>query len=311
MTLPNAQNRYAVTETSDAIAAAAGDPDLLFDSIASTMGDPNTRSIQEVSKFLVACGQVALAQIPEILTTIDVNGDGIIDREEWRNFCTVPTADECQMTAFASNQLVEVDDFENLSGHAKEMVWQEFESLESEQTPQPDPQTYSREKGLGRSPVTVPKLAIPTTAVHPLASASSAPAEDAKSSLAAWRSDYYKATRQQVSYSRRASASRAPPSFTCVVTKDGVGPIGVSLHGKEDAVAKVVAVAEGSPASRSIPPLVAGMRLVSIDGTKVFGAKTAAARISSFGAGELELELEAAPGRSGRLHVSWPSGWRH
>lgn len=64
--------------------------DAIFDAILSEHGHAHVRTIHEVLSYLIGSTEFPLDKIPEILTAIDVNGDGMIDRDEWRvGFCKV------------------------------------------------------------------------------------------------------------------------------------------------------------------------------------------------------------------------------
>ncbi len=90
---------------------------------------------------------------------------------------------------------------------------------------------------------------------------------------------------------RERSVGIAGDWFTCVVTKDAEGPIGLNL--REANYPSVVAIQPGSAAARSAPPLALGMRIIAVNGVKVAGAKSAAALIALVGAGRVVLTMEA------------------
>ena len=78
---------------------------------------------------------------------------------------------------------------------------------------------------------------------------------------------------------------------TCTVTKEGRGPVGLLLQQASSQCVAIARVKPGTPAARSVPPLVAGMTLVSVDGDLMADANVAAERISSVGRGQMALEV--------------------
>ena len=78
---------------------------------------------------------------------------------------------------------------------------------------------------------------------------------------------------------------------TCTVTKEGRGPVGLLLQQASSQCVTIARVKPGTPAARSVPPLVAGMTLVSVDGDLMVDADVAAERISSVGRGQMALEV--------------------
>jgi len=78
---------------------------------------------------------------------------------------------------------------------------------------------------------------------------------------------------------------------TCTVTKEGRGPVGLLLQQASSQCVIIARVKPGTPAARSVPPLVAGMTLVSVDGDLMADANVAAERISSVGRGQMALEV--------------------
>mgnify|MGYP000964162299 CR=1 FL=1 len=78
---------------------------------------------------------------------------------------------------------------------------------------------------------------------------------------------------------------------TCTVTKEGRGPVGLLLQQASSQCVTIARVKPGTPAARSVPPLVAGMTLVSVDGDLMADANVAAERISSVGRGQMALEV--------------------
>jgi S1-C subfamily serine protease len=63
------------------------------------------------------------------------------------------------------------------------------------------------------------------------------------------------------------------------------------LHANTGQCVTIARVKPGTPAARSVPPLVAGMTLVSVDGDLMADADVAAERISSVGRGQMALEV--------------------
>ena len=60
--------------------------DAAFSAIPCASGqEASVRTIREVSTYLIEMGQIPLAKIPNILADVDVNGDGMISLDEWRN----------------------------------------------------------------------------------------------------------------------------------------------------------------------------------------------------------------------------------
>lgn len=60
--------------------------DAAFSAIPCASGqEASVRTIREVSTYLIELGQIPLAKIPKMLADVDVNGDGMISLEEWRN----------------------------------------------------------------------------------------------------------------------------------------------------------------------------------------------------------------------------------
>ena len=60
--------------------------DAAFSAIPCASGqEASVRTIREVSTYLIEMGQIPLANIPKILADVDVNGDGMISLDEWRN----------------------------------------------------------------------------------------------------------------------------------------------------------------------------------------------------------------------------------
>jgi len=78
-------------------------------------------------------------------------------------------------------------------------------------------------------------------------------------------------------------------AISCLIWKEGPGPIGLDLHAADHVT--IARVKPDTPAARSVPPLVAGMTLVSVDGAVVLDAHAAAAAISLAGRGQLVLEV--------------------
>jgi hypothetical protein len=61
----------------------ASDPGAVFDAILSSTSATDTRTISEVANYLISQCALKLALVPRVLQIIDVNGDGIIDRDEF------------------------------------------------------------------------------------------------------------------------------------------------------------------------------------------------------------------------------------
>ena len=80
---------------------------------------------------------------------------------------------------------------------------------------------------------------------------------------------------------------------TCIIVKEGEGPIGLDLQQSSGHRISIVRVQLDTPAARSVPPLVAGMRIVGVDGVPVKDAKLAAECIAKAGHGQMKLEVEA------------------
>ena len=60
--------------------------DAAFSAIPCACGqEASVRTIREVSTYLIEMGQIPLAKIPKVLADVDVNGDGMISLDEWRN----------------------------------------------------------------------------------------------------------------------------------------------------------------------------------------------------------------------------------
>lgn len=60
--------------------------DAAFSAIPCASGqEASVRTIREVSTYLIELGQIPLAKIPKMLGDVDVNGDGMISLDEWRN----------------------------------------------------------------------------------------------------------------------------------------------------------------------------------------------------------------------------------
>ena len=59
------------------------DPGAVFDAILSSTSATDTRTISEVAIYLISQCMMKLALVPRVLQMIDVNGDGIIDRDEF------------------------------------------------------------------------------------------------------------------------------------------------------------------------------------------------------------------------------------
>ena len=59
------------------------DPGAVFDAILSSTSATDTRTISEVAIYLISQCMMKLALVPRVLQIIDVNGDGIIDRDEF------------------------------------------------------------------------------------------------------------------------------------------------------------------------------------------------------------------------------------
>jgi PDZ domain len=60
--------------------------DAAFSAIPCASGqEASVRTIREVSTYLIELGQIPLAKIPKMLADVDVNGDGMISLDEWRN----------------------------------------------------------------------------------------------------------------------------------------------------------------------------------------------------------------------------------
>ena len=60
--------------------------DAAFRAIPCASGqEARVRTIREVSTYLIELGQIPLAKIPKMLADVDVNGDGMISLDEWRN----------------------------------------------------------------------------------------------------------------------------------------------------------------------------------------------------------------------------------
>jgi len=80
-------------------------------------------------------------------------------------------------------------------------------------------------------------------------------------------------------------------AISCLIWKEGPGPIGLDLHASTGQCVTIARVKPDTPAARSVPPLVAGMTLVSVDGAVVLDAHAAAAAISLAGRGQMVLEV--------------------
>jgi hypothetical protein len=80
-------------------------------------------------------------------------------------------------------------------------------------------------------------------------------------------------------------------AISCLIWKEGPGQIGLDLHADRTQCVTIARVKPGTPAARSVPPLVAGMTLVSVDGAVVLDAHAAAAAISLAGRGQMVLEV--------------------
>ena len=81
-------------------------------------------------------------------------------------------------------------------------------------------------------------------------------------------------------------------AISCLIWKEGPGQIGLDLHANRTGQCVTIArVKPDTPAARSVPPLVAGMTLVSVDGAVVLDAHAAAAAISLAGRGQMVLEV--------------------
>jgi len=80
---------------------------------------------------------------------------------------------------------------------------------------------------------------------------------------------------------------------TCIIVKEGEGPIGLELQQSRGHRISVVRVRPDTPAARSVPPLVAGMRIVGVDGVPVQDAKLAAECIAKAGHGPMKLKVDA------------------
>jgi hypothetical protein len=80
-------------------------------------------------------------------------------------------------------------------------------------------------------------------------------------------------------------------AISCLIWKEGPGQIGLDLHAKTGQCVTIARVKPDTPAARSVPPLVAGMTLVSVDGAVVLDAHAAAAAISMAGRGRMVLEV--------------------
>jgi hypothetical protein len=80
---------------------------------------------------------------------------------------------------------------------------------------------------------------------------------------------------------------------SCLIWKEGQGPIGLDLQqgsGQCQCVT-IACVKPDTPAARSVPPLVVGMTIISVDGVLVLDAHAAAAAISRVGRGHMVLEV--------------------
>ncbi|KOO30351.1 hypothetical protein Ctob_011335 [Chrysochromulina tobinii] len=80
---------------------------------------------------------------------------------------------------------------------------------------------------------------------------------------------------------------------TFIIVKEGEGPIGLDLQQSRGHRISVVRIQPDTPAARSVPPLVAGMRIVGVDGVPVQDAKLAAECIAKAGHGPMKLEVDA------------------
>ena len=198
-------------------------------------GGSEVRTIREVSDYLLSRGDIPLAKIPQVLLALDVNGDGVLDREEWRRGWGDIVPKEVGTHIPTESAGVEPTDrgaggVEATDQGACEVEPTELITEHSEQPEQPDePRTEQPELGI---------------------------------------------------------------SSRCVVLKDGEGPIGVNLNGASPHPS-VVSIQPGSTAARSVPPLTVGMRILSVNGARVTGAKAAAGFIAARGKGELVLEVES------------------
>ena len=85
-------------------------------------------------------------------------------------------------------------------------------------------------------------------------------------------------------------------AISCLIWKEGPGPIGLDLHASTGQCVTIARVKPDTPAARSVPPLVAGMTLVSVDGAVVLDAH-AAARLSRWRAAGSWCSKCGCPGR--------------
>ena len=197
--------------------------DAAFSAIPCASGqEASVRTIREVSTYLIELGQIPLAKIPKMLADVDVNGDGMISLDEWRN-------------SFAELGLGGGDAMQNLEPNI---------------------------------------VAVPLVPSLPLSATS------------------------------------------YIVIKESTGPIGLSLASRQpnhdrlqasnNHPITIVEVKPNTPAARSVPPLAAGMRIVSINGIPVpADVHTAAERISQLGRGKMTLEV--LPGATPAERRSWIS----
>ena len=72
-----------VVEDLQDVSDPVSDPGAVFDAILSSTSATETRTISEVANYLISQCAMKLALVPRVLQIIDVNGDGIIDRDEF------------------------------------------------------------------------------------------------------------------------------------------------------------------------------------------------------------------------------------
>jgi C-terminal processing protease CtpA/Prc len=85
---------------------------------------------------------------------------------------------------------------------------------------------------------------------------------------------------------------------TCIIVKEDQGSIGLDLQQSSGHRISIVRVKPDTPAARSVPPLVAGMAIVSVNGFPVLDAKVAAECIAKAGRGQMMLEVAPEATRS-------------
>ena len=85
---------------------------------------------------------------------------------------------------------------------------------------------------------------------------------------------------------------------TCILLKEDEGLIGLDLQQSSGHRISIVRIKPDTPAARSVPPLVAGMAIVSVNGFPVLDAKVAAECIAKAGRGQLMLEVAPEATRS-------------